>query len=141
MAHRFEIEGYDKGDAMKKRSEYGLIEQRHKTVLRDFTTKRSFCTDKKCKFHGKMAEQGVCFTVVNKSLGRYFAESWKRAESILAFNRKHNYKKLSQKQMMKRLESEVVCSYMNYHNCLDELIWLRGENARLRGRLGIFRKH
>lgn len=125
---------------MKKRSEYGVIDQRHKTVLKGFTTKRSYCMDKKCKFYGKLAEQGVCFTVVEKWLSKYFDQSMKEAERLLSFNRKHNYKNLSQKQIMKRLESEVVCYFMNYSNCLDELIWLRGENARLRGKLGIFKK-
>lgn len=121
----------------KKQSEYGIISQKHKTVLKDTTFKRSICQDKKCKFYGKKAEQGVCFEVVNDTLSRYFSEHMKAAERMLAFNRKHNYKDLSQKQIMKRLEGEVVCHFMNYSLCLDELVWLRGENARLRGKLSI----
>ena len=125
---------------IKKRTEYGFIEQRHKTALRDFTTKRSFCADKKCKFHNQMAEQGVCFDVVDDKLSRYFKQEMRAAERMLAFNRRHNYKGLSDKQITKSLESEVVCHFMNYSNCLAELVWLRGENARLRGKLGIFTK-
>jgi hypothetical protein len=122
------IDGWLKGD------------EHHRTVLKDFTTKRSICQDKRCKFYGKLAEQGVCYSRVPDELSRYFAGQMKAAESMLAFNRKHNYKKLTQRQYIKQLESEVVCHYLNYSNCLDGLVWLRGENAKLRGKLGIFRR-
>ncbi len=112
----------------------------HRIVLRDFVTKRSHCGEKSCKFYGKLAEQGVCFHNIPDAQSRYFDQQFKEAEHHLAFNRKHNYRKLSQKQLIKRLEGEVVCHFLNYSNVLDELIWLRGENAKLRGKLGIFRK-
>lgn len=118
-----------------------IIEKKHKTHLKDFTVKRSFCGDKTCDFYGKMAEQGVCFSIIPDRWAKHYTARMKAAERMLDFNRKHNYKKLSQKQIMKSMESEIVCTWMNYTSCLDELVWLRGENAKLRGKLGLFQKN
>lgn len=119
----------------RKVSDLGLIDQVHKIELRDFVTKRSYCADKRCKFYGELAEQGVCYTRVGNTLSKYFEELFKRADAHLKFNRKHNYKKLSQKQLIRHLESEVVCHFLNSENTLRELIYLRGENAKLRGKM------
>lgn len=129
-----------KGKNEKLDGGWMIIEPKHKLVLKDFVTKRSHCDDPKCKFYGQLAEQGVCHTVLPDAMSKYFAQLMKGAEETLKFNREHNYKGLSQKEIFKRMESEVVCAHMNYRSCLDELIWLRGENAKLRGKLGLFKK-
>ena len=109
--------------------------QSHKTVLLDHTVKRFFCDDENCDFYGEIATQGVCFDIIDPETSKYFQQQMDEAEEHLAFNRKHNYKKLSPKQRMKGLENEVVVHYMNYSSCLDELVWLRGEIAKLRAKV------
>lgn len=121
-------------------SEYGIVEHAHKLESRDFSMRRSHCAEKGCKFFGKLAQQGVCFSVVRNEVSKYFENEMEKAESILRFHRKHAVKGLTDKQKMKHMESEIVCNWMNFSNCLNEVIWLRGENAKLRAKLGIFKE-
>lgn len=91
----------------------------------------SICDTKRCKFYGKEAAQGVCYSRIDDGYANYFKLLMQTAERHLAFQRKHNWKKLTDKQKIKHMESEVVCHFMNYSSCLNELIYLRGENAKL----------
>jgi hypothetical protein len=128
MKKKTKIDGWFEGEA------------KHKIVLKDFVTKRSFCAKPSCKFYGKLAEQGVCYHHTPDAQSRHFKKQLQDAEGLLAFNRKHNYKNASKKELIKRLESEIVCYFMNWSGDVEELIWLRGENAKLRAKLGIFKK-
>jgi len=55
----------------------------------------SICDTKNCKFYGKPAAQGVCYSRVDIGLKNFFAEEFKMAERHLAFQRQHNWKKLT----------------------------------------------
>lgn len=130
----------------RKNSEYGFIDKKHKTVMKDFVTKRSYCDDKKCKFYGKMAEQGVCYSVPTHEMSKYWDYVLEQGEEMLKEMRTtflkyyKGKKKNADRAWVKRMESTVVCAWANGHSNLDELVWMRGENAKLRGKLGIFKK-
>jgi hypothetical protein len=106
-----------------------------------FLMPESICDTKSCKFYGKPAAQGVCYSKIDTGMEKYFNRQLERAEEHLKFYKDGRHlgdkkKKQSKDEYIKTLESHFVCTWMNYTNTLDELIWLRGENAKMRLMLG-----
>ncbi len=91
----------------------------------------TYCVQKNCKFHSKLARQGVCHTkkTFNDSNDWSYIDSAMRSgEEHLAFIKKHAKNK---QDYIKRLEGEVVCGFSGSIFTLDELIYLRRKVALL----------
>lgn len=105
----------------------------------------SICDTKGCEFYGQPAAQGVCYSKIDTGVEKYYKHQMQQAEDHLKFYQKGlhrgDHKKQTQKEYIKTLENHFVCFWMNYSNCLDELVWLRGENAKLQLRAGKWKKN
>lgn len=100
-----------------------------------FTRNVYICKNKSCKFYGKTAAQGVCFST------RTFAgtnhDYIKRTEKAALEHLKHVKKNSkSKKDYIRRLESDVICTWMNHIFCLDDVVRQRAVNSKLRLKLG-----
>lgn len=99
----------------------------------------SYCAKKSCKFYGKHAAQGICWPALDKGFPHgYFDRLYETSkESIeLQLAQLKNKPKSYQFEAMKQA---AICSSMNHRSCLDELIKLRIENAKMRIELGKWR--
>jgi hypothetical protein len=87
------------------------------------------CQNKKCEFFGKPTVQGVCHredpdVIDYKKLDKQEKEA---RETI-----KWLKKKFPGKKYVKALESYYECAWINWSSSLDETIYLRMQNARMR---------
>lgn len=89
----------------------------------------TFCDDKKCKFYGKHAQQGVCHTDKPDLIDwDRIADHEKSQEKELAY-----FKKLYKgKEYVRWLEAMYESAMLNWRFTLDDLIRLRRDNALLR---------
>lgn len=94
----------------------------------------SYCMEPKCKFYGKRAAQGVCYSNNSPTADKYLKLVCKEGEDFLKSVKACNDRK-KRKDYVKILEGYVVTTWMNGIFTLDELIYLRAENARLRLKL------
>jgi hypothetical protein len=109
------------------------IKGEHKLETRIFARNihETYCVQKNCKFHGKLAAQGVCHTkkTFNGSSDWSYVDGvMRQGEQHLAFIKKHAKNK---EDYIKQLEGEVVCGFSNSIFTLDELIRLRRKVALL----------
>ena len=118
----------------------------HRTETRYFEQKyrmESFCDEPGCKFYGKHAAQGVCYG--KDSYGdmdsRHLDKIWKYCEEWLDEDKKSKLKNgiKSQKAWVEHLEGALVCARVNECFTLNELIYLRAQNAKLRLQLGKYK--
>lgn len=111
--------------------------KQHKTELRARELKESYCVTRACKFFGKRAEQGICFSKLDNKTDRYLKAVLDSGERLLQEMRslRRVNKQTTDKKWIKHLEGHVVCEWANGIFGLDELIYLRAENARLRDAL------
>lgn len=96
----------------------------------------SYCTQPRCEFNGKPAQQGVCYTNRGEALdwGRVDLLE-KRIEDELAVFRK----KYTGKKYIEWLEAMYTCAQLNWSIGLDETIRLRREVALIRIRLPLWK--
>lgn len=89
----------------------------------------SFCDDKKCKFYGQHAQQGICHTSEPEAIDwdRVAKLEQEQEEELKYFRKKYNGK-----EYVKWLEAMYACGMMNWRFGLDELIRLRRDNALLK---------
>ena len=110
----------------------------HKTESAKRTITYSICREPRCKFNGKYAAQGVCFSRNRPMVTDFCNYLLGQGEELLAemkkLRRKNGHK--SDKDWIAYLEGHLVCDWANQHGTLDELIHLRAENAKLRLKLG-----
>lgn len=99
---------------------------------------RSVCDQPGCRFRGKPAAQGVCFSLNNDVATKYLKQTLQSGEDFLkeAKSLRRANKHTGDKAWIKYLEGQIVCGWANNTFSLDELVHLRAENARLRLRLG-----
>jgi hypothetical protein len=123
--------------------------RKHPSETRVFAREihESYCADKKCKFYGKRAVQGVCFTTENSNDSAdwsYVDGVMQQGEDFLTEIRA-NFKakgksvaaaRTAAKAYLAYLESNFVCNWSNSQFALDELIRLRSENAILKNLVG-----
>lgn len=112
--------------------------KKHKTETRIFARNihETFCVHPGCKFEGEHAAQNVCHTLTTFE----GSMDWSYMDSVIAAGEKYvtEIRKISKKQSrtdkeyIKRLESELACMWMNSICGLDQLVRLRGEVATLR---------
>lgn len=104
--------------------------KRHRieSVTEDKKITRTVCRHPGCKFRNKTAAQGVCYS--NKGKLVEWAPLIKRERELGAELRA--MKRREGKGYAFALESHYVSAMMNWEIALDEVVRLRGENARLR---------
>jgi hypothetical protein len=114
----------------------------HKTEIRKREIWDSYCIQPGCKFKGQLSAQGVCHTVLNKKQHDYITYVEKEAEDCLNGVKKLQKvnKQLTPKKWIRALEDYFICHWMNEVFTLDELIYLRAENAKLRLAAGKWKK-
>lgn len=114
----------------------------HQTELRSHPTKRSFCAEPKCRFFGQLAEQGICFSKLDSVTEAYISATMKSSEAMLESLRALRKQNLAasnlttDKAWIQYLEGQLVCVWANSEFGLNELVYLRAENAKLRAQLG-----
>ena len=104
----------------------------HKTKTATREIKEYLCNDKKCKFFGKPTQQGVCHTNKPDLI------DWDKIEKVEKEARdtiKWLKKKNPGKAYIKALEAYWESAWMNWTGGLDEVIYLRRENALLRDKV------
>lgn len=114
----------------------------HRTETRVFVREihEHYCTEPKCKFFGRPAAQGVCHTRLGRRVLHDLERRDKRAsEGVSEMREIAKAQKFSKDQYINYLERLHHCDSMNEWFTLDELIRLRGENARLRLAAGKYR--
>jgi hypothetical protein len=115
----------------------------HKTETRKREIVESYCAEKGCKFFGQPAAQGICHDVIHPLQKKYldtvmrYGQDRLRGEKSL---RKAN-KLMTDRKWIQHLEGELACEWANAWFTLDELVYLRAENAKLRLALGKWGKH
>lgn len=110
----------------------------HKTKKGTRTIPQSICVQKGCRFYGKPAEQGVCYHALDPKTSAYISNVIKQGYEFLKEMkslRKKN-KQNTDKKWIQALEGHIVSTWANSIFGLDELIYLRAENARLRAQVG-----
>lgn len=114
----------------------------HKTEIRKREIWDNYCVQPGCKFKGELAAQGVCHTILNKKQHDYVTGVMKQAEDCLNGVKKLRKvnKQLTAKAWIKTLEGYFICHWANEVFTLDELIFLRAENAKLRLAAGKWKK-
>jgi hypothetical protein len=91
-------------------------------------TKR-ICAQKGCKFRGKEAQQGVCYSGQGELIDwDRLAEQEAREQAELDRVKK----KYKGKTYVEWLEAMYLCAQLNWQGTLDECIRLRRDNALLR---------
>lgn len=103
----------------------------HKRETRVFARNihETFCDYKRCKFFGKPAVQGVCFS------DKPDITDWNRVDKLEKEQEdelKYFRKKYNGEAYVQWLESMYLCSSVNWRFTLDELIRLRRDNALLK---------
>jgi hypothetical protein len=95
---------------------------------------QSLCDNPRCKFYGKPAQQGVCYSTLDPAQSRYIKYVLDHGEGLLK-----EIKQLrtangckTDKKWIRHLEGMVVTTWANNWFGLDELIYLRAECAKLR---------
>ena len=92
----------------------------------------TFCDDKKCKFYGQHAQQGICHTDKPDLVDwDRIAKHEKEQEDELTYFRK----KYKGNGYVKWLEAMYSCASVNWRFTLDDLIRLRRDNALLKLKL------
>ena len=110
---------------------------KHKTEKRIFARniQETYCVHPGCKFRGKNAQQGVCHTTTTFTGSKdwsYIDAAFKESEAHLKQIREIKVRnKMTDKQYIKDLESQIVCGFSNEIFRLDELIFLRKKVALL----------
>lgn len=118
-----------------------MRKKEHLTELRDRSFKRSFCIQKGCKFYGKEAVQGVCF-----SSDPMAEDSWARIKVAIKYGeaslREEKAISKNHKDYVQRLESSVSWMWTNQVSHLNEMIYsrrrislLEHDVARLRAKI------
>jgi hypothetical protein len=114
----------------------------HKMEIRKREINESYCVQPGCKFKGKPAAQGICHTVLDKDRDKYIRTVLQEGQDFLddiKSLRKVN-KQTTAKAWIRYLEGHVACQWANTQFTLDELIYLRAENARLKLAAGKWRR-
>jgi hypothetical protein len=102
---------------------------KHKTKVTKREINEDLCDNKKCKFFGKRAVQGICYSEEPELLDyKKLEEQEKVARDTIKWLKK----KFPGKAYLKALESYYECAWLNWTVSLDETIYLRRENALLR---------
>ena len=107
----------------------------HASVKRVYEQERweYICADKKCRFYGKSTVQGVCHTTPAEiAEDRRYDFVYKEAKEHVNFIKRHSKNKAD---YLAALESDLLCTWMNYGYTLDELVLLRGRVAVLEDKL------
>lgn len=106
----------------------------HKTEYRVFAREihEHFCMQPKCKFKGRYAQQGVCYSTKGEivdfdRLDEHAASTKKELDSV-----KKRYKG---KEYVRWLEAMYDCASVNWMMTLDDLIRLRRDNSLLQEEL------
>ena len=99
----------------------------HKSELRDFTIKRSFCVEPGCPNEGKEAVQGQCFHVLDAETDRTIRHMERYAEEFLA-----EIKEGDPTTYVERLEDYFISLAMNSRATLDEVVQKRSDLATAR---------
>lgn len=93
----------------------------------------TYCVEPGCKFKGKHAAQGVCFSKLKSADNAYLERIEKRAVEFLKETREiRKRSKMSPGAYIKWLESHILCDWMNQEFTMDELIRMRGKTALLK---------
>jgi hypothetical protein len=101
----------------------------HKTKGTKREINEYLCDNKKCKFFGEPTVQGVCRREDPDLLDyKKLAEQEKVARDALRWLKKQN----PGKKYITALEAYWESAWLNWSGCLDEVIYLRRENAFLR---------
>lgn len=105
----------------------------HKRETRVFTRNihETFCDYKRCKFYGKHAQQGICYS------DKPDLVDWDRIaklEQAQDEELKYFRKKYRGKEYVKWLEAMYSSVMVNWSFTLDDLVRLRRDNALLRAR-------
>lgn len=105
----------------------------HKTETRVFAREihETFCVDRRCKFYGKPAAQGICHSTLGWRRTRELERAERSADELLRETRIIG-RAMTRRRYIQYLESQVACDWMNGEFLLDELVKLRAENAELR---------
>jgi hypothetical protein len=116
--------------------------QGHKTEIRKREIWDNYCIQPGCKFKGELAAQGVCHTILDKKQHDYITSIMKQAYNCLEEIKKLRKanKQLTAKAWIRTLEGYFICYWANQVFTLDELIYLRADNAKLRLAAGKWRK-
>ena len=88
------------------------------------------CLQPRCKFRGREAQQGICFTASPEIVERW--EAFERAERSMAEERRairRQFKGKPIKEYIAHLEAHADSASMNWTLILDELIFLRRKLA------------
>lgn len=114
------------------------MKKEHKTELKKRAVFYSVCVEPDCKYKDGRAVQGHCFSRLPTAHDRYIQHVMRHGEQLLKEMR--GLRKLNgqvaQKKWIQHLEGQVVCMWANSTFNLDELIYLRKENAELKFKLG-----
>ena len=122
---------------MKKEKPIKIIpgKGKHATELRVFARNihENYCVHPTCKYKGQHAVQGHCYGVTPELLQYDKLEAQEaQLEMDLKAARQKNKK---DKDYITYLESYYVCAHLNWTSCLDEVVYLRRNNAALKHEL------
>ena len=101
---------------------------KHKVIrlIKQQAVHETICAQPRCKFNGKPAQQGVCYSDKGEIV------DWKRTEQQeLQVNEELKYfrKKYKRRQYLRWLEAMYVTASLNWTMTLDECIRLRRDIA------------
>lgn len=116
-------------------------ENGHRCETRVFAREihETWCVHKGCKFDGKPAAQGVCYSRLDRRDEGYLQRVYKRAHGLILEMRSiAQSQKFTAKQHIDYLERSLESNWMNAEFGLDELIRLRAENAQLKLAAGTY---
>ncbi len=105
----------------------------HKREIRVFARNihETFCNYKRCKFYGKPAQQGVCYSVKPDLVDWDRIAKFEQAQDE---ELKYLRKKYKGREYVKWLEALYSCAMVNWTVALDEAVRLRRDNALLRAK-------
>jgi hypothetical protein len=103
----------------------------HKRETRPREILDSYCLEEGCEFKDEHAVQGHCYSREPELFDFGKLDKHERdAEEDLAQIRKEHYP--DPEEYILWLESHFLCVSMNWSSTLDECVYLRAENARLK---------
>lgn len=95
---------------------------------------QSYCAQLGCKFYGKEAQQGVCFSSLSPTADKYITAVMQTGDHLLHEMKLSRFgnKAGPVRKWVQYLESHIICTWANNTFLLDEVIALRAECATLR---------
>jgi hypothetical protein len=116
----------------------GKMKKDHKMKSGKREIPQSICTEPGCKFEGKPAAQGVCYSRIPRKDDAYIRQVMRNGEALLKEMKalRVKNKATAKDEWIKHLEGQVVCTWANNHFMLDELVSLRAQNAELKLKIG-----